>query len=192
MNLTIISALMDILIVILLVGTIYYAYSLSRQLKIFRQSRQEFESLLMQLTSQIGAANESIDHMQEAADTNGQVLNKLIRDGKLLADELDMVNEASNNLANRLERAASMERPDAHNMAQYTNESEADSEGATKVGADKPSQQSSTHGGFAIQDREAESEDDDMSMGFDEGEDDVGHFHSQAERELFTALKRKS
>ena len=185
MNLTIISALMDILIVILLMGTIYYAYSLTRQLKIFRQSRQEFESLLMQLTGQINTANESIDHMKEAAETNGQVLNKLIRDGKLLADELDMVNEASNNLANRLERAASLDRPDHRTVAQDTDEEtfEDNRVEETPPSADSPK-------GFAIQDREVD--DDDMSVGFDDSDDDVGHFHSQAERELFTALKRKS
>jgi sugar-specific transcriptional regulator TrmB len=185
MNLTIISALMDILIVILLMGTIYYAYSLTRQLKIFRQSRQEFESLLMQLTGQINTANESIDHMKEAAETNGQVLNKLIRDGKLLADELDIVNEASNNLANRLERAASLDRPDHRTIAQGTDEEtyEDDRVEEASSSADSPK-------GFAIQDREVD--DDDMSVGFDDSDDDVGHFHSQAERELFTALKRKS
>lgn len=189
MNLTIISALMDILIVILLMGTIYYAYSLTRQLKIFRQSRQEFESLLMQLTGQINTANESIDHMKEAADTNGQVLNKLIRDGKLLADELDMVNEASNNLANRLERAASLDRPDHRTIAQDTHDEtlEETYEG-NRVEETPPTVDSSK--GFSIQDREVD--DDDMSVGFDDSDDDVGHFHSQAERELFTALKRKS
>ena len=184
------SIVMDILIVVLLAGTIFYAYSLSKQLRIFRQSRGEFESLLMQLTGQINAANDAIDHMQEAADTNGKVLNKLIRDGQLLSDELQIVNDASDSLANRLERAASSRRSPAL--------SDVDSDDTETFVADvperKPAEGSSSAGGFAIRDREVDVDDDERDISFmaDEDEEEAGNFHSQAERELYTALKRKS
>lgn len=186
MNVTLFSIVMDVLIVVLLAGTIYYAYSLSKQLKIFRQSRSEFESLLMQLTSQINTAHDAIEQMQEAADTNGKVLNQLIRDGQLLSDEMQMVNDTSESLANRLERAASSGRSvDASVSAAAPNKSM--DEAPVEKDDILPSN-------FAIRDREVEDNDVDQDIGFlnEEDDDEVGNFHSQAERELFTALKRKS
>jgi chromosome segregation ATPase len=196
MNIALLSIVMDIVIVILLAGTIYYAYSLARQLKIFRQSKGEFEALLMQLTGQINTAHDAIEHMQEAADTNGQVLNKLIRDGQFLADELQMVNEASNNLANRLERAASSGRSESINIDEaedYVPPVQGRTKSSPQPSA-KPSEGKTPMSGFAIRDREVEDDDagSDGSFLVDDDDEDVGNFHSQAERELYTALKRKS
>jgi hypothetical protein len=190
MNIALLSMVMDVVIVVLLAGTIYYAYSLAKQLKIFRQSKGEFEALLMQLTGQINAANEAIEHMQDAADTNGQALNKLIRDGQFLADELQMVNEASNNLANRLERAASSGRSAASVDGTDLPSGDAPQSRSSSAGASAPA---SPKSGFSIRDREVEDDDTDASFMVDDDDDeDVGNFHSQAERELYTALKRKS
>lgn len=183
MNLALLGMLMDIIIVLLLMGTIYYAYTLSKQLKIFRESRSEFEQLLMQLTNQINTAHDAIESMQDAADSNGKTLNKLIRDGQLLADELQMVNEASDNLASRLERAASSARSETGEprpVEEPLREERVSNATAPKEGFD-----------FSIRDREVEDDDLDAIAFSDEGEEEVGDFHSQAERELFTALKRK-
>lgn len=192
MNIALLSMVMDVVIVVLLAGTIYYAYSLAKQLKIFRQSKGEFEALLMQLTGQINAANDAIEHMQEAADTNGQALNKLIRDGQFLADELQMVNEASNNLANRLERAASLGR----NAGTMRDEDALVNDAPqVSVAPVEPAASAISPSGFSIRDREVEDDGHDHDGSFmadDDDDEDVGNFHSQAERELYTALKRKS
>lgn len=181
MNITLFSIVMDVLIVILLVGTIYYAYNLSKQLKIFRQSRSEFESLFMQLTQQINTAHDAIEQMQEAAENNGESLNKLIREGQLLSDEMQMVNETSEALAKRLERAASSGRSAAT---------------ASNADISQPAVQDDVKladSAFSIRDREIEDDDvDEVAFLNEDDDEDAGNFHSQAERELFSALKRKS
>tara|TARA_R110002126_G_scaffold13118_1_gene56058 strand:+ start:303902 stop:304483 length:582 start_codon:yes stop_codon:yes gene_type:complete len=192
-NIALLSIVMDIVIVILLAGTIYYAYSLARQLKIFRQSKGEFEGLLMQLTGQINTAHDAIEQMQGAADTNGQVLNKLIRDGQFLADELQMVNEASNNLANRLERAASSGRGSALSVDHTAENAAMSQKTVEQRGGSQPQAAAKEPlSGFSIRDREVEDDSGDANFLVDDDDDDVGNFHSQAERELYTALKRKS
>ena len=185
MNLALFSMVMDIVIVVLLVGTIYFAYALSKQLRVFRQSRAEFESLLMQLTKQINTANDAIDHMQESADTYGQKLDRLIHEGQTLADELKMINDTSNSLANRLEGAASTARKQKP-ISSAAEMSVDDMPSARSNAADDDS-----FGGFAIRDREADDDGADMAFADEAEDEDLGNFHSQAERELFTALKRK-
>ncbi|MCS5597672.1 MAG: DUF6468 domain-containing protein [Alphaproteobacteria bacterium] len=178
MSLALFGMVMDIVIVVLLIGTIYYAYALSKQLSAFRKNKAEFENLFMQLTRQINIANESVDHMQDAAESHGKVLDRLIHEGQILADELKIINDTSNSLADRLENAASSGRmPNAQPPVQKP---------AVEMDDDSAA-------GFAIRDREVETgSDTDVDIGFDDDDDDdMGNFHSQAERELYTALKRK-
>ena len=65
--------------------------------------------------------------------------------------------------------------------------------GDSESGSAGASAPASPKSGFSIRDREVEDDDTDASFMVDDDDDeDVGNFHSQAERELYTALKRKS
>ena len=121
---------------------------------------------------------ESVDHMQDAAESHGKVLDRLIHEGQILADELKIINDTSNSLADRLENAASLGRASSAQLPAQKPAADTDDDGAA---------------GFAIRDREVETGSDaDADIGFaDDDDDDIGNFHSQAERELYTALKRK-
>lgn len=101
-----IAAIIDIVILLFLGVTIFYAWRLSTYMKIFRDSRKEMESLFLRLDADITRAEKSVLGMRNAAESAGMKLNETIKESKFLADELKFMNEAGDNLATRLEKLA--------------------------------------------------------------------------------------
>ncbi|MGB1077103.1 MAG: DUF6468 domain-containing protein, partial [Bdellovibrionales bacterium] len=101
------SALLDIIILALLAGTVFYAIRLSQQLAVFKDSKTELEQLVSNLSINIRRAHEAIQEMQEVASSSGDELRDLIGKGQDLSHELQLITESGDNLANRLEQLAS-------------------------------------------------------------------------------------
>lgn len=207
------SLVLDILIIALLAATIFYSVRLSLYLKTFRESRSELDKLVQDLSTNIDKAHDAIEGMRNTADEKGNDLQDLINQSRALSDELQFINEAGNNLAERLEKLAERNRELAEKIEQGRYASfQTDSGGYGRAASrarpaeaekyyydevpDTPSGPS-----FNIRDPEFEkpySADDDEGAGDFLGEDeDAGweeaeHLQSQAEKELFAALKRKS
>lgn len=104
------ASIIDIVILVFLGITIFYAWRLSTYMRVFRDSRREMESLLKNLDGHIARAEKSVLGMRNAAESAGHDLQEIIKDSRFLADELNFMNEAGDSLANRLEKLAEKNR----------------------------------------------------------------------------------
>ncbi len=183
-----ISLLFDIIIILLLGLTIFYAARLSVNLKTFRDSRAEFEKLLSELSNNIVRAEEAIKSMKQTAETSGQDLQHLINKAKGVSQELQLITEIGNSLAERLEKTSEMARKkSSDNFKKKRNfEYEKDDLIDSIKHEDKDNNVGDMFSGFNIKDPEFEY-DIDEEMEWEEMED----LQSDAEKELFRALKQK-
>lgn len=177
------SLILDIAVLVGLGFTIYYCIRLSKSLNNFRQYRQEFNTLLQELSRNIETAQGAIDNLKDTSYEAGEDLQKVINSSRNLADELQLMNDMGNALANRLERLSEKGRDQANNTERKP------------LTDDKPSPKTKEKApAFFIQDREFDSEDDFDGgtdfMGDDDG--DTGEFQSKAEQELYEALQKNA
>lgn len=183
-----ISLVMDVIILVALAVTIYYAVRLSRSLNVFRQYRQEFSNVLGQLSHNIEQANAAILGMKEASRSSGEHLQELVDQARLLADELTLINQASDSMAGRLETLAEKGRKAARgeDLAEggmpEKKPKNGKRNGVTGFAESGAAQDKS----FFIQDRDFEGEAPLDEAGIPE------ELHSQAERELYRALHKNN
>lgn len=102
--------ILDIVIIALLGATIFYAIRLSRHLDVFRSNRSDMERLIRELSMQITRAQEGVSSLDEAAKESGDELRGLVNKARTLSEELTLINEAGNSLAERLETLATRNR----------------------------------------------------------------------------------
>ncbi len=197
----------DVSVLIFLSVAIYLAVRLSKSLENFRTAREDFKDLISELTANIDHAQEAVEKLKQAGNDTAVKLEGLIADSKGLIKELQIMNETGDELASRLEIAAAR---NARNAPLSVAQSAPfpDKPAGKPVNMDKPSSaweepetaqdesEEDAPPSFFIQDRDIETGwgddmDDDIS-GFEGGaEDDVpADLQSQAERELYRALKR--
>ncbi len=176
MTAELLSLILDFVILVALVGTIYYALHLSRSLNSFKKNRDEMKAMIGDLTKNIDDAQTAIDGLKAASHIAADNLDDVLHESKKMAEELRMINETSNSLANRLESSASASRAHAPTPPSYIEDMDEgddfDPEPVDNDVIEPPS--------FFIQDREFEDDD------FDDNEDVE---LSRAERELIEALQ---
>lgn len=179
----IVSLVLDGLIVALLAGTIFYASRLSLHLKVFRESRQELEQLIGKLGQQTEVAHSAIDGMRETARQSGRDLQQLINESKALTDELEIMTEAGNNMANRLERNA-----ETAARGQGGDVEAAPTRSRKPISDVASASVTDTQGnaGFMIRDRELDEEPAAAA-----NNTSADGLQSQAEKELFEALQAR-
>lgn len=175
MTAELLSLILDFVILVALVGTIYYAFNLTRSLNNFKKQREEMKKMIGELVKNIDEAQTAIDGLKAASHIAADNLDDVLHESKKMADELKIINDTSNSLANRLEGLAAGNRTAPQSFfgdARYE-EDDFDEEEAADSGevVEPPS--------FFIQDREFEEE--------DELEEDADL--SRAERELIQALQ---
>jgi len=183
MSTTLLSLILDLAVLSALTGTIYFALRLSKSLNNFRAHRNEMKTLIAELAKNINEAQGAIAGLKATSTIAADNLDEVLHDSRRMAEELKMINETSDSLANRLEGLASQNRkaprpyPDLDDVAEeYFDEPlPANSD---DVQIEPPS--------FFIQDREFE-QDEDLPADTDQGHE----FVSQAEKELLLALKNK-
>lgn len=101
-----IGLIIDGLILVFLVVTIFYAARLTLFMKSFRESREALHHLIRDLTSIIQTSENAIATMKrEATEIENQAVETL-REAKFIADELKFMNSAGDNLAERLGKLA--------------------------------------------------------------------------------------
>lgn len=170
MSFEILSIFVDVVVVGFLAATLLYAYRLSRSLDNFRRYRRDFEKLMADLSIQIERAQNAIAGMKEAGGRSGQDLQDQIDEARLMIDELRMVNDASKNMADRMEGLAGATR-----RARQTGHIASSMPSPGKSGRDEnPS--------FVIRDRD---------IGTDTESGAAGSFESKAEQELYEALQHR-
>ena len=170
MSTDLLSLFLDFAVLIALTGTIYFALRLSKSLNNFRSHKNEMKKLMDELNRNINDAQNAIDGLKTASNHAATDLEDVLHDSKKMAEELKIMNEASNNIADRLEGAVSGTKrmqPSVSEDEEYFDEPEVAN---TDEGPLEPPS-------FFIQDREFE---DDADF---EGE------LSEAEKDLYEAIQ---
>lgn len=99
-----VGLILEGLVAVLLVTTVYYCVILNRRLTKLRDGQDEFMSLVVELNEATRRAQNSVEDLKSLTAETGKELEERVAAGRVLADELAMITEAGNNLANRLER----------------------------------------------------------------------------------------
>ena len=182
MTAELLSLILDFVILVALVGTIYYALHLSRSLNNFKKHRDDMKAMINDLAKNIDEAQTAIEGLKAASHVAADNLDDVLHDSKKMAEELKMINETSNSLANRLENISSgkglqraaqqYESFDAYEEDDFEDDEEPQADDSV---IEPPS--------FFIQDREFEEETGDFGDDMDDDAD-----LSRAERELLEAL----
>jgi Domain of unknown function (DUF6468) len=173
---------LDLVIIVLLGATIFYAMRLTRYLEQFRSNRADMERLIRDLSMQITRAQEGIGTLDNLAKESSDELRTLLNKGRSLSDELQLITEAGDSLATRLEQLSVRAR--AGTMASeesYESQYESPAREAPVFAAPSRSAPSSASL-FAIRDPDFEHDDDGT-------DDDLG---SQAEKDLARALRKRN
>ena len=132
--------------------------------------------LIDRLSKNIDEALRAIDGLKMAGDRSGRELQKIINDSKMMAEELQIINESANNIATRLEKLAENGSAVPQGAAQTKNIPATPARNPAVT--DRPA--------FFIHDRDYSDE-----APVSEEEDVPEHLQSQAEKELFAALRKK-
>ncbi len=105
-----VALFLNSVIAILLVATILYVYRLTKSLDEFKKHRRELDSVIANLLSSIDKADSSVQNLKHTTAQESSELERLIGQAKALSDELTIINEASENIAKRLEKLAETNR----------------------------------------------------------------------------------
>ena len=100
------SLIIDVIILLCLGATIFYAMRLSTALNNFKAHRKEFQGLMTNLSQNIAQAQNAIAGLKSASKKTGEDLQENISDAAALCDELQLMTGAGNRLATRLEELA--------------------------------------------------------------------------------------
>ena len=100
------SLLLDGVIVVLLIATIIYAGRLSLYLKKFKESRADLEGIITDLSKHIDKADKAVATLNDAIEKNSGELQVKMNKANAMFDELDIVVQSGDNLADRLEELA--------------------------------------------------------------------------------------
>ena len=134
--------------------------------------------MILELTTNIDRAQESIEGLKNASNGAAVELEDVLHDSRQMLDELKMINEAGNNLADRLEGLAERNRRISQGLE------EAPSFDGEEYIDDTPpvrEQDNVEDPSFFIQDRDFDDS---------EGKKTPENLSSQAERDLYEALMK--
>lgn len=168
----VLSIVLDIVVLIGLGFTIHYALRLSKSLNNFRKYRSEFKKSIEELSGHIERAEKAIHSLKSESTKASRDLQSVVHDARLLADELQLMNQSGDGLARRLEDLAGKSgriiqggaKPETEDYSEIFEEDSL----VASDGGDT----------FFIQDRDFEDQDN-------------GGPESEAERDLYEALKKK-
>lgn len=96
--------IMDGVLVILLVAVLYACIRVNGRLGVIRAGQTELADLVDRLESATSKAKEAISELRRESNDVGDTLGSTVRKARALSDELTLITEAGDNLANRLEQ----------------------------------------------------------------------------------------
>jgi hypothetical protein len=97
------SLILDVVVAALLMATIVYCIILYRQLARVRNAQEEMRGLIASFDDATNRAQAGITALKRTNDEIIDALRKEMDKGRLLADELAILNESGDRLANRIE-----------------------------------------------------------------------------------------
>lgn len=95
--------IINLLIVVLLVPTIIYAYKLNKNLTLLRENQNSLSHLISSLNDATIKAENSIPKLKNVTEVSSQNLQDVVDNAKTLKEDLTFINERADNLADRLE-----------------------------------------------------------------------------------------
>jgi hypothetical protein len=101
-----VALVMDAVLCLLLGAALFGGWRLHGKLKALRSGEAELKVLISQLNAAAERAQASVVQLRAAAHETDDVMGERLRRGRALADELQIMNESGEYLANRLERVA--------------------------------------------------------------------------------------
>ncbi len=187
-----IPLVLNVVIAILLIAVIIYVARLTIYLKNFKENRSELQKIIHDLSHHIARAEASIEGLHNAVDESGVDLQARLNKANAMFDELDIVVQTGDNLANRLEELAVKNRKiiegnegDLENLARMRGKDDYEDRVENLVrtvdgGESKASK-------FAIRDPEMERGGEAQKTGFTLEDNEV---LSEAERDLYESLQK--
>jgi hypothetical protein len=104
--LQIVGLIFNFAILAALVATIVYCIRLSKQFNEMQANRRAFEALIQSLNVAIARADTALKNIRETAVTSGEALQEKHNRARAMAEELEIMIQAGDNLANRLQTLA--------------------------------------------------------------------------------------
>lgn len=101
-----VGLILDVIILCVLAATIIHARRLSRQFAEMQQGRKTFEKLIEAINQAASRADVATKSLRAAAQQGGDRLQEKINAARGLADELEIIVQAGDSLAGRLEGLA--------------------------------------------------------------------------------------
>lgn len=101
-----ITLILDVVIAGLLIATIFYAFRLNRHIEQLRDSRSDLADLIAGLNEATANAEAAVRGLRKAAGDTGEQLQRTIDKAATLRDELQIMTESGESLANRLDGVA--------------------------------------------------------------------------------------
>lgn len=183
-----IAIILDGIIILLLAGTMFFAYHLSSHLRTFRNSKNDLGNLVQTLSNNIDKAQIAIRNLDEATHNNGRELQEIIDEARNLSDELQFMTEAGNNLANRLEKLS-------ENKGKAAETERMRDLPSFEENADDPLLEGTDDEDLPFLIRDPEFEEEAMGQAAEPMEDfskgENVQLKSRAEKELYQALQKK-
>ncbi len=99
-----VGLLLDGLVAGLLATTIVYCFLLHRRLAVLRDAQAEMAELIMRFNAAADRAKSGVDDLKQATTAAGSDLQSEIRKARAMADELMVMAESGERLAERLEK----------------------------------------------------------------------------------------
>lgn len=106
-----VGLIFDVVILAALGATILYARRLSEQFNRMQADKQAFEQLIAALNLASSRAEGAIKALKDAVLSGGDQLQDKVNKARALSDELEIMIQAGDNLAERLSGAAENSRP---------------------------------------------------------------------------------
>ena len=94
--------LLEIIVCVFLAATIGYCAVIDRRLRAMREGQDGLRDLVSSLSNATQQAMSAIAHLREASDATGKTLTDQVKRGQALTDELSVMMQAGNDIANRL------------------------------------------------------------------------------------------
>lgn len=94
--------ILEVIVCLLLVATIGYCATIDRRLRAMRDGQDGMRDLIRDLSGATAQAMNAIGQLRQASDATGSALSEQVKRGRTLADELSLMVQAGNDIANRL------------------------------------------------------------------------------------------
>ena len=94
--------LLEVIVCVFLAATIGYCATIDRRLRSMRDGQDGMRDLVVELSNATQQATNAIAHLRLASDATGKTLFEQVKRGQALADELSVMVQAGNDIANRL------------------------------------------------------------------------------------------